>query len=98
MTPGGTVNNYQNTYIEQGSSWSFNFSLVGSYSSNSSLRFTFPEGFTSNKVQCNVSGNVDPNLQTRVFPAQNVYDCLNLQQALSGNILVILSGIVNPNY
>jgi hypothetical protein len=37
-------------------------------------------------------------MQTRVFPAQNVYDCLNLQQALSGNLLVILSGIVNPNY
>lgn len=45
-----------------------------------------------------MSGNVDPNLKTRVFPNQNVYDCLNLQQPLSGNILVILSGIVNPNY
>jgi hypothetical protein len=41
---------------------------------------------------------VDPNMKTRVFPSQNIYDCLNLQQSLSGSTNVILSGLVNPNY
>ena len=49
-------------------------------------------------MQCNVSGVVDPQMQTRVFPNQNVYDCLNLQQPLNGSLSVILSGLVNPNY
>ena len=37
-------------------------------------------------------------MKTRVFPNKYVYDCLNLQQSLSGNIMVILSGLVNPNF
>lgn len=37
-------------------------------------------------------------MQTRVFPAQNVYDCLNLQRPLQGTLGVVLSGVVNPNY
>ena len=98
MTTGSIVSNALNTFIEQGSSWAFNFTLAGTYPSNSTLRFIFPEGFLSNKVQCNVSGNVDPEMKTRVFPNKYVYDCLNLQQSLSGNIMVILSGLVNPNF
>ena len=97
-TSGGTFTNQLNTYIEQGSSWAFTFTPSTTYAINSTLRFVFPEGFVSNKIQCNVSGVVDPNMRTRVFPSQNIYDCLNLQQALSGSIKVILSGLVNPNY
>lgn len=37
-------------------------------------------------------------METRVFPAQNVYDCLNLLQPLQGTLGVVLSGVVNPNY
>jgi hypothetical protein len=62
------------------------------------LRFIFPEGFVSNRVQCNVSNVEDPSMVTRVFPSQNVYDCLNLKKPLSGAVSVILSGLVNPNY
>ena len=98
ITTGGTFANQLNTYIEQGSSWAFTFTPSKSYIATSSLRFMFPEGFVSNKVQCNVSGVVDPNMKTRVFPSQNIYDCLNLGRALSGTITVILSGLVNPNY
>jgi hypothetical protein len=97
-TSGGTVNNYVNTYIEQGSSWTFNVTLAKNYSSGSSIRFVFPADFYSNKIQCNVSGVIDPNVQTRVFPSQNVYDCLNLGQPLSGNLVIVLAGVVNPNY
>lgn len=98
VTTGGTFSNTLNKYIEQGSSWIFTFTPSTTYSYTSSLRFIFPPGFSSNKVQCNVSGVVDPNMQTRVFPSQNVYDCLNLAHSLSGSINVILSGLVNPNY
>lgn len=87
-----------NTYIEQGSSWTFNFTLAGFYDSNYTLRFIFPQGFQSNKVQCNVSGSVDSNMLTRVFPSQNVYDCMNLQKKLNGTVGVVLSGIVNPSF
>lgn len=95
---GGTYDNKLNVYIEQGSSWAFSFTPSKTYEATSSLRFIFPEGFVSNKVQCNVSGIIDPKMQTRVFPSQNIYDCLNLKQAISGPITVILSGLVNPTY
>lgn len=87
-----------NTFIEQGSSWTFNFTLAGTYPSNSSIRFVFPPDFYSNKIQCNVSGVVDPSMATRVFPSQNVYDCMNLRRPLSGALGVVLSGVVNPSY
>lgn len=97
-TAGGVFENYLNTYIEQGASWTFKFTPSTNYPSNTSLRFVFPEGFTSNGVQCNVSGVVDPRMITRLFPSKNVYDCLNLYMPLTGPITVILSGLVNPNY
>lgn len=37
-------------------------------------------------------------MATRVLPSQNVYDCMNLKQPLSGNLGVVLSGVVNPSY
>ena len=74
------------------------FTPSQTYPKDSSLRFIFPEGFKSNKVECNVSGVVDPKMITRVFPAENVYDCLNLKQPLTGTIRVLLSGLVNPDY
>ena len=58
-TSGGLVKNKLNTYIEQGSSYRFLFTPSKSYPANSTLRFIFPEGFSSNRVQCNVSGIVD---------------------------------------
>ncbi len=94
----GTVFNYQNTIVEQGSTWIFNFTLAGSYDVNSTVRFVFPEGFSSNKVLCNISGIVDSTMKTRVFPQGNIYDCLNINAPLSGAQFVVLSGIVNPNF
>lgn len=58
----------------------------------------FPDGFTSNKVQCNISGIVDSTTKTRVFPQGNIYDCLNINAVLSGFQFIVLSGIVNPNF
>lgn len=84
--------------VEQGSTWVFKFTLAGSYSQNSTIRFVFPEGFTSNKIQCNITGIVDSTMQTRVFPQQNIYDCLNVKATLSGSQNIILSGIVNPKF
>ena len=72
------VFNYENRLIEQGSSWVFNFTLSKDYPVNSTIRFVFPEGFSSYKVQCNISGIVDARLRTRVFPNKHVYDCLNI--------------------
>ena len=81
-TTGAIVKNYENKYIEQGSSWTFKFTLSQAYSDTYTLRFVFPEGFTSKKVQCEVSGIVDPTMATRVLPNEHVFDCLNLKQEL----------------
>lgn len=94
----GQVYNYENDLIEQGSTWVFRFTLTGSYGQNSTIRFVFPEGFTSNKVQCNITGIVDSSMQTRVFPQLNIYDCLNVKASLTGYQNIILSGVVNPKY
>jgi hypothetical protein len=58
----------------------------------------FPDGFSSNKVQCNITGIIDSTLQTRVFPQRNIFECLNVKASLSGYQNIILSGIVNPKY
>jgi hypothetical protein len=79
-TPGGTVRNQLNVYIEQGASYTFTFTPSKTYPIQSSLRFIFPEGFASNQIQCNVSGVVDTSMQTRVLPGEYVYDCLNLKR------------------
>lgn len=92
------VYNYRNTLIEQGSSWVFKFTLSKTYPADTTIRFVFPEGFSSHKVQCNVSGVIDPSLRTRTFAKMNVYDCLNINSELSGDQKVILSGIINPDY
>lgn len=94
----GLVYNYENNMVEQGSTWVFRFTLTGSYSQNSTIRFVFPEGFSSNKVQCNITGIVDSTMETRVFPQGNIYDCLNVKATLSGQQNIILSGVVNPPY
>jgi hypothetical protein len=94
----GKVYNYENVLVEQGSTWVFRFTLLGNYSENSTVRFIFPEGFTSNKVQCNITGIIDSQMKTRVFPQLNIYDCLNVRASLSGSQNIILSGVVNPNY
>ena len=92
------VYNYRNTLIEQGSSWVFKFTLSKTYPADTTIRFVFPEGFSSHKVQCNISGVTDPSLRTRTFAKMNVYDCLNINSELSGNQKIILSGIINPDY
>jgi hypothetical protein len=58
----------------------------------------FPDGFNSNKIQCNISGIVDSTMKTRVFPQGNIYDCMNINAPLSGSQFVVLSGVVNPNF
>jgi hypothetical protein len=94
----GQVFNFENNLIEQGSTWVFRFTLAGSYGQNSTIRFVFPEGFNSNKVQCNITGIIDSTLQTRVFPQRNIFECLNVKASLSGFQNIILSGVVNPPY
>ena len=98
MASTGLVYNYENNLVEQGSTWVFRFTLAGTYSQNSTIRFVFPEGFSSSKVQCNITGIVDSTMQTRVFPQGNIYDCLNVKASLSGSQNIILSGVVNPQY
>jgi hypothetical protein len=92
------MHNYQNTLIEQGSSWFFAFTLSKAYPKDHTIRFIFPENFKTLKVQCNITGVLDQALQTRVFPQQNIYDCLNVDGILQVNQRIILSGIVNPDY
>lgn len=92
------VNNYENTLVDRGSSWIFQFTLSKSYPINSTIRFIFPEGFSTLKVQCNITGVSDSNQQTRVFPNGRVYDCLNVKSDLQVSQKVIVSGVMNPNY
>jgi len=84
VTAGGVVKNHLNVYIEQGASYTFTFTPSKTYPAQSSIRFIFPEGFSSNQVQCNVSGVADTGMKTRVLPGSYVYDCLNLKKELSG--------------
>ena len=93
-----TINNYENLLIDQGSSWTIEFTLAQSYPINSTLRFIFPQGFQSLQIQCSVEGLSDTTIRTRILPQLNVYDCLNLNKVLAGSQKVVLSGLVNPDH
>ncbi len=93
-----TVNNFENVLVEMGSSWVFQFTLSKSYPTNTSIRFIFPEGFSTVKIQCNITGVSDSSQQTRVFPNGRVYDCLNVKSNILTTQKIIVSGIINPNY
>jgi hypothetical protein len=97
-TTPGKVFNYRNKLVEQGSTWVFRFTLDGTYPVGSTVRFIYPEGFTSNKIQCEIEGATDSNMKTRVFPQLNVFDCLNVKKILSGAQSIRVSGVVNPNF
>ena len=90
--------NYDNLLVDQGSSWVFRFTPSTAYPAATTLRFVFPEGFSSSKVQCDIAGITDPNMRTRGFPNKHVFDCLNINAAMSGPQEVILSGVINPGY
>lgn len=81
-----------------GSSWVFNFVLSKTYPVNSTIRFIFPPGFSTLKIQCNITGVSDIAQQTRVFPNGRVYDCLNIKSSIIASQKVIVSGVINPNY
>jgi len=51
----GAVYKLSNDRISEGSSWEFRFTPASSYSSGNSLRFTFPDGFTTKQVLCDVN-------------------------------------------
>lgn len=67
------------------------------YPANSTLRFIFPEGFTSAKVICNITGVSVPSMKTYVFPNGHIYDCRNINSGLSASQTILISGIVNPD-
>lgn len=96
----GTVTNAFNTLIDQGSSWIFTFTPSNSYAANSSLRFIFPSGFSTNKIVCNVTGLFNSIVTERVLPSGNIYDCLNINKAIPASVeqRVFISGIVNPKF
>ena len=93
-----SVSNYENTLVDMGSSWVFTFSLSKIYPENSTIRFIFPAGFSTLKVQCNITGVSDIAQQTRVFPNGRVYDCLNVKSSIITSQKIIVSGVINPNY
>lgn len=41
-TQTGQMNNFANTLVDQGSTWTFSFSLSQTYPANYTLRFIFP--------------------------------------------------------
>ena len=76
----------------------FRFTPSTAYPASTSLRFIFPSGFSSSKVQCKIAGISDPKMRTRSFPNKHVFDCLNINAGMSGPQEVIVSGVINPGY
>ncbi|EAR88802.2 hypothetical protein TTHERM_00262980 (macronuclear) [Tetrahymena thermophila SB210] len=87
-----------NGRISEGSSWEFDFIPQKSYSSGNSFRFTFPDGFNSNKVLCNVQGLTGNDPITTVSFNKRMITCQNVMNPIQGNQVVRIINMRNPNF
>ncbi|KAL4505422.1 hypothetical protein ABPG72_002484 [Tetrahymena utriculariae] len=87
-----------NGKISEGSSWEFDFIPQKAYSSGNSFRFTFPDGFNSNKVLCNVQGLTGNDPITTVSFNKRMITCQNVMSLIQGNQVVRIINMRNPNF
>lgn len=89
-----------NTGINEGSSWEFRFTPKSTYSSGNSLRFTFPDGFKTKQVSCDVDGISGTLPDASVQFNQRVTTCSGMQKALLGGeqAVVKIINMQNPDF
>ncbi|KAL4456555.1 hypothetical protein ABPG74_000662 [Tetrahymena malaccensis] len=87
-----------NGRISEGSSWEFDFIPQNVYPSGNSFRFTFPDGFNSNKVLCNVQGLTGNDPITTVSFNKRMITCQNVMNPIQGNQVVRIINMKNPNF
>ncbi|EAR88803.2 hypothetical protein TTHERM_00262990 (macronuclear) [Tetrahymena thermophila SB210] len=102
QSPGQILNpnifRLSNSRIREGSSWEFSFTPSQSYPAGCSLRFTFPEGYTSKQALCDVQGLAGQNPNTLLLFNQRIVTCQNVNKDLNGPQVVKIINMVNPSF
>jgi hypothetical protein len=68
--------------VGQGSTYQFTFQLNTQYPINSTMRFNFPSGFTSNNPLCKVSGVYNQFITTYVLANNRSVECQQINKTL----------------
>ncbi|KAL4456526.1 hypothetical protein ABPG74_000633 [Tetrahymena malaccensis] len=89
-----------NSRINEGSTWQFDFQTIQSYNFGNTFRFTFPDGFQSQKVLCNVDDLYGQDPIVEIYHNKRIISCKNLQKKIDSGSLnsVKLINMVNPYY
>ncbi|KAL4505423.1 hypothetical protein ABPG72_002485 [Tetrahymena utriculariae] len=102
QSPGQILNpnifRLSNSRIREGSSWEFSFTPSKAYPAGCSLRFTFPEGYTSKQALCDVQGLAGQNPSTLLLFNQRIVTCQNVNKDLQGPQVVKIINMVNPSF
>lgn len=85
--------------LNKSNSWIFKFTLSKSYpESLYSFRFTFPYGFNTRQIYCEVRGLSYRVDTTSVLHNQRIGVCSNIKLALQGEQQVIVGGMIAPAF
>lgn len=89
-----------NSKIREGSTLKFTFRTAADYAAGNSIRFTFPEGFTSSRAMCDVLLLVGAAPQSIVLHNSRIVTCKSVAKTLltPDTQVVRIVNMVNPGY
>ncbi|EWS73604.1 hypothetical protein TTHERM_000251239 (macronuclear) [Tetrahymena thermophila SB210] len=97
LMPFADVQYKSSLQVNEGSSWIFDFKLLGIYENNLfSIRITFPEGFKTKSALCDIQGS-QTKPQTIILFNQRMIECQNIAKQLKGSLQIRIINMINPN-
>ncbi|KAL4462643.1 hypothetical protein ABPG74_000473 [Tetrahymena malaccensis] len=97
IMPFANVQYKSSLYVNEGSSWTFDFKLQGIYETNLySIRITFPNGFKTKSALCDLEGS-QTKPKTIILYSQTMIECQNIGKQLKGSLQIRIINMINPN-
>jgi hypothetical protein len=94
-----SVSSLNSMIVGQSSTYQIQFSLSQSYSTNNTIRITFPPGFqTSSNPICQMNGTYNQVITTFVWPDMRSIECQNINKTIYLNESLKIIGVFNPNF
>ncbi|KRW99610.1 hypothetical protein PPERSA_03411 [Pseudocohnilembus persalinus] len=95
-----TVNFVSNQRISEGSTYLFTFQSSQNYYGETTLRFTFPYGYDSQKSMCEVQGLYGQNPNTEMYHNKRIATCVKADKSLLSSEIqqVKIINMINPSF
>ncbi|EGR31412.1 hypothetical protein IMG5_110280 [Ichthyophthirius multifiliis] len=89
------ISNYR---ISEGSSWEFQFRTQNSYGPGNSLRFTFPEGYRSLGVGCDIVGQFGKTAKAILAHNYRTITCQSVNKNITDINIARVINMINPDF